>query len=155
MFWSNRKSGSTQSSVAAVQVARDIKPDLSPSVEFVENSSSPIPYKPATNTTTNDALLFIEAEEVANACRNGRLWVIIDDIVYDCTDFVHSHPGGTRVIESFRGSNCTWQFWRFHGEKDLAEFGRPLRIGRTKGIRNRFTEPPRFVGLRKFWGADI
>ncbi|KAJ4051410.1 hypothetical protein NW761_014775 [Fusarium oxysporum] len=148
MFWSNSKSRSTQPSSAAT------KADLEPSVLFIENSSSSSQYKPVPTTTEDNALPFIEAETVADACRNGHLWVIIDDIIYDCTEFVHNHPGGARVIESFRGSNCTWQFWRFHSQKDLTDFGRPIRVGRTKGIRNKFKEPPRFVGLRKFWSSD-
>jgi cytochrome b involved in lipid metabolism len=155
MFWSNSKSRSTQQSSNAAQVAWDTKSDLLPSAVFVENSSNPISYKPASIATDNDALPFIDAETIADACQNGHLWVIIDDIIYDCTEFVHNHPGGARVIESFRGSNCTWQFWRFHSEKDLTEFGRSLRIGRTRGIRNKFKEPPRYVGLRKFWSTDF
>ncbi|KAF4424748.1 fatty acid desaturase [Fusarium acutatum] len=154
MFWSNSKSRSTQPPSAVVQAAWDTKVDLSPSVAFIENSSSPSQYKPAPITTESSALPFIKPETVADASRNGHLWVIIDDIIYDCTEFVHNHPGGARVIESFRGSNCSWQFWRFHSEKHLTEFGRPLRIGRTKGIKNKFKEPPRFVGLRKFWNSD-
>lgn len=31
----------------------------------------------------------------------------------------------------------------------MEEFGRPLRVGRTKGLRNRFEEPKRYVGLRR------
>ncbi|SCV48809.1 related to cytochrome b5 [Fusarium fujikuroi] len=154
MFWSNFKSRLTQPSSAVVDATLDKKADFSPSVAFVEHSSSPSRCKPAPTATESSALPFIEPETVADACRNGHLWVIIDDIIYDCTDFVHNHPGGARVIESFRGSNCSWQFWRFHCEKDLTEFGRPLRIGRTKGIINKFMEPPRFVGLRKFWNSD-
>ncbi|KAL2865977.1 cytochrome b5-like heme/steroid binding domain-containing protein [Aspergillus lucknowensis] len=74
-------------------------------------------------------------------------WIVIDDIVYDCTEFQHEHPGGTVVIRSFVGQDCTWQFWRFHTKQLLKEYGRGLRIGRTSGMKNRFKEPPRYVGL--------
>ncbi|KAL4922145.1 hypothetical protein BDW62DRAFT_173007 [Aspergillus aurantiobrunneus] len=74
-------------------------------------------------------------------------WIVVDNIVYDCTDFQHEHPGGTVVIRSFVGQDCSWQFWRFHTRKHMEEFGTPLRIGRTSGIRNRFEERPRYVGL--------
>lgn len=77
----------------------------------------------------------------------------MDNIVYDCTTFVLSHPGGKTVIESFCGADCSWQFWRFHGEKEMREFGRALRVGRTEGIQNRFKEPVKYVGLRKI-GMD-
>jgi hypothetical protein len=55
------------------------------------------------------------------------------------------------VIESFIGEDCSWQFWRFHVKEVMEEFGRLLRVGRTEGVRNRFPEPTRWVGLRK-WG---
>ncbi|KAL4816177.1 hypothetical protein BDW67DRAFT_191087 [Aspergillus spinulosporus] len=81
-------------------------------------------------------------------------WIVIDNIVYDCTVFQHSHPGGLVVIRSFVGQDCSWQFWRFHGKEHMMKFGRPLRIGKTSGIRNRFTEPPRYVGLSSGLGDD-
>jgi hypothetical protein len=35
----------------------------------------------------------------------------------------------------------------------MEEFGRPLRVGRTEGLRNKFPEPKRYIGLRKL-GSD-
>ncbi|KAI6760345.1 hypothetical protein HG530_009205 [Fusarium avenaceum] len=122
MFWTNRKSHSAKPSVSTVQIAQDTKYNSSPSVAFIENSNNPNSCNAASITTPNDLLPFIEAETIAEASRNDLLWIIIDNIVYDCTEFIHNHPGGARVMEAFRGSNCTWQFWRFHSEKDLAEF---------------------------------
>lgn len=75
--------------------------------------------------------------------------IVIDEIVYDCTQFILQHPGGQEIIKSFAGGECTWQFWRFHGKKVMEEFGRPLRIGRTMGLKNKFKEPVRFVGLKR------
>jgi cytochrome b involved in lipid metabolism len=82
------------------------------------------------------------------------VWIVIDNIVYDCTSFQHSHPGGPVVIRSFVGQDCSWQFWRFHGKEHMMKFGRPLRIGKTSGIRNRFVEPPMYVGLSSGLGDD-
>ncbi|KAL4866629.1 hypothetical protein BDV12DRAFT_198979 [Aspergillus spectabilis] len=74
-------------------------------------------------------------------------WIVADNTVYDCTDFQHEHPGGPAVICSFVGQDCSWQFWRFHSKEHMTVFGRGLRIGRTSGIKNRFKEAPRYVGL--------
>ena len=52
------------------------------------------------------------------------------EIVYDCSSWVDEHPGGSSVIWSFGGQDCSWQFWRFH-TKDMAKYGQALRIGRT------------------------
>lgn len=75
---------------------------------------------------------------------------MIDDVVYDCSDFTRVHPGGDNVIQSFGGQNCSWQFWRIHGRTHLKESGTALRVGKTKGIENRFKEPERYVRLRSF-----
>lgn len=77
-----------------------------------------------------------------------ELWLVIDSIVYDCSAFVAEHPGGEQVLESFRGEDCSWQFWRFHGKQQMEEFGVPLRVGRTAGVENRFKKRTRWVGLR-------
>ncbi|KAE8369242.1 cytochrome b5-like heme/steroid binding domain-containing protein [Aspergillus caelatus] len=76
-----------------------------------------------------------------------QVWIVIDNVVYDCTQFQREHPGGIDVIQSFVGQDCSWQFWRFHGQEHMRDYGRPLRIGRTSGIQNRFQERPRYVGL--------
>lgn len=74
--------------------------------------------------------------------------IVIDDVVYDCSDFTRVHPGGDNVIQSFGGQNCSWQFWRIHSCKHLEESGTTLRVGKTKGIENRFIEPKKYIGLR-------
>jgi cytochrome b involved in lipid metabolism len=109
--------------------------------------------------TPSHELPFLPASQLAllsNGC-NGTsatpLYLVIDDIVYDCTRFVHEHTGGPHVIESFRGQDCSWQFWRFHSKENMREWGQLLRIARTHGVKNRWKERPRFVGLRKFGAA--
>ncbi|OQV03122.1 Cytochrome b5-like Heme/Steroid binding domain-containing protein isoform 2 [Cladophialophora immunda] len=76
-------------------------------------------------------------------------WIVIDNVVFDCSDFISEHPGGQQVILSFVGEDCSWQFWRLHGKNIMEQYGRALRIGRTEGIKNRFVEPVRYVGLSK------
>jgi cytochrome b involved in lipid metabolism len=78
--------------------------------------------------------------------------IVVDGIVYDCAEFIEEHPGGKQIIDSFAGAECSWQFWRFHGKKEMDEFGRSLRVGRTKGMVNRFKEPVKYVGLRRLGG---
>ena len=85
---------------------------------------------------------------------SGGLWVVIDNVVYDCTNFIYEHPGGEEVIRSFAGQECSWQFWRFHGKEQLEEFGKPLRVGRTIDMKNGFEIRPRYVGLRGLSSAD-
>lgn len=76
-----------------------------------------------------------------------HIWIVVDGIVYDCSEFMFDHPGGTQVMWSFSGQDCSWQFWRFHDNALMEQFGRPLRIGRTSGVLNKFKEQPRYVGM--------
>jgi cytochrome b involved in lipid metabolism len=106
------------------------------------------PTQPVNIETSS--LPFIPSATVRSAQKDlNRTWIVVDNIVYDCTDFVLEHPGGETVICSFAGQDCSWQFWRFHNSKHMETSGRPLRVGRTAGVKNRFVERPRFLGLRR------
>lgn len=35
--------------------------------------------------------------------------IVVDEIVYDCTEFVGKHPGGSHIIKEFGGHDCSWQ----------------------------------------------
>lgn len=126
-----------------------------------------IKYPHQSLAVADEDLPFISTEQVLSKRRPGILsgrtinakdkkdyWIVVDDIVYDCTDFIEEHPGGEQVILSFVGEDCSWQFWRFHGKSEMEQYGKGLRIGRTTGIINRFKEPVRFVGLCKFGNDD-
>ncbi|CAD0092686.1 unnamed protein product [Aureobasidium mustum] len=112
-------------------------------------------YPAVADTLPDDQLPFIPAHTVLNVSSgSSRIWIVIDNIVYDCTDFIFDHPGGSTVIKSFVGKDCSWQFWRFHTREHMKEFGRKLRIGRTEGVKNPFKEPARYVGLRRLGEVD-
>ncbi|KAH8176732.1 cytochrome b5-like heme/Steroid binding domain-containing protein [Sarocladium implicatum] len=132
----------------------DLKGSTEPSSEFVEDTKRSSLWPAASLDTPDTDLPFITSTAVAEAHQSGFTWLVIDNIVYDCTKFVAEHPGGPKLIEAFQGQDCSWQFWRFHGDAEMRGFGRPLRIGHTKGVKNRFDEPKKFVGLRKFWQSD-
>jgi cytochrome b involved in lipid metabolism len=134
---------------------------LKPNTEYSKSTSTkrfetaPSNNRPFSSLEIPDNNLpFIPSTEV-NAKQQHKetaeeIWIVIDNIVYDCSVFVHSHPGGDTVIKSFNGSDCSWQFWRFHGKEHLEEFGKGLRIGRSANVENRYKEPSAFVGLRPF-----
>lgn len=103
----------------------------------------------------NSPLLASEALRDEVKSSSGReLWIVVDDVIYDCTEFIEDHPGGEQVISSFIGEDCSWQFWRFHGKSEMDQYGHPLRVGRTTGIKNRFPEPVRYVGLARLGDDD-
>jgi hypothetical protein len=40
--------------------------------------------------------------------------IVVEDKIYDCTNFADMHPGGESMILQFAGKSCTWQvrIWR-------------------------------------------
>jgi cytochrome b involved in lipid metabolism len=129
---------STTEHIERLDLSDDVKP---------LNTVQKYPFVP--ETVPDSDLPFVSTSEVSKRkAESLELWIVVNNIVYDCSQFVLEHPGGTDVIESFRGEDCSWQFWRFHGQNHMEEFGRPLRVARTEGVRNRFKEPVRYVGLR-------
>lgn len=74
--------------------------------------------------------------------------------MYDCSGFTSIHPAAQLVIDSFRGEECSWQFWRSHGKRQMEEFGKLLRIDRTAEMVNRFAEPKRWAGMKAYISAD-
>lgn len=131
-----------------------IEPDFFKSEQMTRGATTDDQYPLQDVTISDDSLPFIpptivrsQRSQMPN--QRLRIWIVIDNVVYDCTNFIHSHPGGDTVIRSFIGEDSSWQFWRFHSRSLMDTFGRPLRIGQTMGVENRFKEPPRYVGASK------
>jgi cytochrome b involved in lipid metabolism len=119
-------------------------------IHSVDNSSQHLSHPFQRIELEDSELPFIPDTIVRSAKKDlGRTWIVVDNVIYDCTEFISEHPGGETVIDSFAGQDCSWQFWRFHNATHVRDSGRPLRVGRTAGVKNRFAERPRFVGLRK------
>ncbi|CAK9799150.1 Cytochrome b5 [Anthophora quadrimaculata] len=52
----------------------------------------------------------INMDEVAWHDTVDNCWIVIHDFVYDCTDFLSSHPGGSDVILEYAGRDATLAF---------------------------------------------
>ncbi|CAK9814985.1 Cytochrome b5 [Anthophora plagiata] len=52
----------------------------------------------------------INMDEVAWHDTVDNCWIVIHDFVYDCTDFLNSHPGGSDVILEYAGRDATLAF---------------------------------------------
>ncbi|KAH7010148.1 hypothetical protein EDB80DRAFT_839369 [Ilyonectria destructans] len=117
----------------------DLKHATLPSASFIEDTSDPRSYQAVPVRTLDADLPFIDPSIILASKFAKLLWLVIDNVVYDCTAFTSEHPGGCK---------------RFHGRKEMMEFGKPLRIDYTTGIQNKYKERPRFVGLRKLWADE-
>lgn len=58
---------------------------------------------------TND-LRIITLDEVAWHDTGDDCWVVIYDYVYDCTEFLEEHPGGSDVLLEYAGRDATLAF---------------------------------------------
>ncbi|KAK3985689.1 FMN-dependent dehydrogenase-domain-containing protein [Cladorrhinum sp. PSN332] len=65
------------------------------------------------------------AEEVAKHTSAESCWVVIHGNVYDVTDFLPSHPGGTRIILQLAGRDATAEYDPIHPPGTLEENLKP------------------------------
>lgn len=79
-------------------------------------------------------------EEVAKHNKPEDLWVIIDDHVYDLTEFQEIHPGGKKILARQAGKDASKQFKRYHDkERVMKKFGEKRRIGKVKKVESNQT----------------
>merc|ERR1711939_976148 len=63
------------------------------------------------------------------------MWIIIDNEVYDVTEFVNEHPGGPKILKRTAGKDATKPFWKYHGDQVLKKYGPKLKIGTVEGAK--------------------
>ncbi|KAF1949792.1 acyl-CoA dehydrogenase family protein [Byssothecium circinans] len=61
-------------------------------------------------------------EAVATHNTPSDLWCIIDHKVYDLSDFLDAHPGGTVVLEQIAGTDATTAFYNLHRQEVLEKY---------------------------------
>ena len=55
-------------------------------------------------------------------------WVIINENIYDITDFLQIHPGGN-IISQFLGQDITEYFYELHQSSILTDIAEDYKIG--------------------------
>ncbi|KAI1615972.1 cytochrome b5-like heme/steroid binding domain-containing protein [Exophiala viscosa] len=117
----------------------------SPVLENTEGAEALYPV--LRRTLLDKDLPAVPASEVSQ--RTGldgqRLWLVVDQIVYDCTDFVGKHPGGSHIIREFGGHDCTWQWWTFHTKSIYDQYMPAMRVGKTSNVTNKYEQPQRRI----------
>jgi hypothetical protein len=79
--------------------------------------------------------------EVAKHNTEDSLWCIIDHRVYDLTDFVDAHPGGSVVLAQVGGQDATVDFYNLHRQEVLEKYRDQLCIGTVEGEKSEVIEP--------------
>jgi hypothetical protein len=79
-------------------------------------------------------------DEVAKNNTEDSLWCIVDHKVYDLTDFVDAHPGGSVVLQQVAGTDATSAFYNLHRHEVLQKYS-SLCIGTLEGEKSEVIEP--------------
>ncbi|KAK4190649.1 putative cytochrome b5 [Podospora australis] len=74
----------------------------------------------------------ITKAEVAQHKDEKSMYIIVDDGVYDITNFLEEHPGGAKILKRMAGKDATKAFWKYHGKGVLEKYGGKLKIGTVK-----------------------
>ncbi|WFD33823.1 hypothetical protein MCUN1_000643 [Malassezia cuniculi] len=76
--------------------------------------------------STQKQLKRVSREEVAKHNKRDDLWIIIDSVVYDLSDFIDAHPGGEAVLlsEDVAGQDATEFFFGLHTIDVLQKYER-------------------------------
>lgn len=90
-----------------------------------------------------------ERAEVALHNRKGDTWVIINNNVYDVTDFVESHPGGELLILDVAGRDVTDPFTVNHPTEVAQKYLPMMQIGVVADPEEPPEEVKRFRALHK------
>jgi cytochrome b involved in lipid metabolism len=70
----------------------------------------------------------VSLDEVAKHNTRDDAWIVIDNVVYDITQFGRSHPGGS-IIYQYAGEDATDPFYAFHYGSGANKRLGMLRIG--------------------------
>uniref|UniRef100_A0A6G3MF53 Fatty acid 2-hydroxylase (Trinotate prediction) n=1 Tax=Henneguya salminicola TaxID=69463 RepID=A0A6G3MF53_HENSL len=52
-------------------------------------------------------MIWFDRKEVSLHCKLDDSWIIYKNSVYDITDFIEKHPGGSKILKSYLGQDIT------------------------------------------------
>ena len=78
--------------------------------------------------------------EVAKHNTEEDLWTIIDHKVYDLSDFIDAHPGGSVVLAQVAGTDSTEAFYNLHRHEILQKYS-SLCLGEIEGEKSEVVDP--------------
>ncbi|QSZ36685.1 hypothetical protein DSL72_006566 [Monilinia vaccinii-corymbosi] len=86
---------------------------------------------PNTYRTTKSKMskTFSLSEVAAHKDAEKGMYIVVDENVYDVTNFLEEHPGGAKILKRVAGKDASKQFWKYHNEAVLKKYGEKLKIG--------------------------
>ena len=68
-------------------------------------------------------------EEVAQHTTDKDCWVILENEVYDVTDFLEDHPGGKKAIMLYAGKDASKEFAMLHKPDIIPKYAKEYHVG--------------------------
>ena len=68
-------------------------------------------------------------QEVSKHNTPDDLWIVIRNVVYDCTEFQRFHPGGEKLLLACAGRDATEVYDHFHAWVSCESFMGPYAVG--------------------------
>ena len=65
---------------------------------------------------------FTPSDVAAKNSPDKGMHIIIDNSVYNVTEFVDEHPGGAKILKRVAGKDASKQFWKYHNEVRLLHY---------------------------------
>jgi cytochrome b involved in lipid metabolism len=63
-------------------------------------------------TLSNMSQSFTPADVASHNSAEKGLYIIVDNNVYDVTNFIDEHPGGAKILKRVAGKDASKQFWK-------------------------------------------
>jgi len=79
-------------------------------------------------------------EEVSQHNKEGDLWIVVDNKVYDLSKFQNMHPGGAGILATVGGCDATEEFYELHRKQVLDRY-QHFVVGTLAGKSARKEEP--------------
>lgn len=78
----------------------------------------------------------VSMSEVAKHTAQDDLWIVVDNLVYDCSRFLEKHPGGILPIINMAGRDCTDAFISYHASHVFEKWMPGLLIAEVEQATN-------------------
>lgn len=91
------------------------------------------PEKSGAATKPAGPLRKYTSAQVAQHKSDGDCWVVLENKIYDVTDFLDDHPGGKGAIMLYAGKDATKEFLMLHKPEIIEKYGAKYLVGELAG----------------------